>query len=521
MSDRKITSAVIVTLNAEGDSRLDAVYGGETLLNRALVALSKSGMENVSIICHEGRSASVEKEIRKVSHRITLKWKLAEKAANESLSEKIRAICDGWSAPFILLESDCVWHPTALKQAVSAECRQPLLFCHKNVSLENGRIRYFGDFKDKYKVIFENSDAYRKIAMRGVTEHTFGKGIISCSASGLSLNEDGLVSAGLVVCDKSHFRKMPRIEDLDGIIGHWMQSKRLRIGFISDAWWLKITGKTTRERIKRFFWGMAFKEISGEFSKLVNSRLSKPATFLFVKMGFSPNAVSIIEIILFILSSAFLIVPDYWGMIVFAVIWQLSAGVLDRSDGEVARIRNYESAAGARFDMLIDDLRFALPLLVLGVVCYLENPVTFLYPVALAAIMLWYVPTAMYQQIFMYRSGYVSVQALGIDLFKAHEKEIPKDGWQHKIRPVLKGDIRTFYVFLLCFAGSKPAVFWLLFLYELGVGIANYVTVRGMRHAVAGRPEKSPVAGSSDNRRLDDDANNLGDNGLEPATSYM
>ena len=114
--------------------------------------------------------------------------------------------------------------------------------------------------------------------------------------------------------------------------------------------------------MREFFWKIAFKEISGEFSKLVNSKLSKPMTFLFVRLGFSPNAISIIELVLFVVASAFLLINHYWALVMFAVIWQFAAGVLDRCDGETARVRNYESEAGGRFDMLIDDLRFGLQL---------------------------------------------------------------------------------------------------------------------------------------------------------------
>ena len=166
-----------------------------------------------------------------------------------------------------------------------------------------------------------------------------------------------------------------------------------------------------------FFWRIAFKEISGEFSKLVNSHLSKPLTFLFVRFGFSPNAISILELSLFLVSSAFLLIPQYWAMLVFAVVWQFSAGVLDRCDGEVARIRNYESEAGARFDMLIDDLRFALPFVFLTIACYRESHRD-LYLVVAVATAAWYSTAVVYHNRFLRRAGYVSIQTMGVDFFK-------------------------------------------------------------------------------------------------------
>jgi phosphatidylglycerophosphate synthase len=485
MDQYTVKNAFIISLNTENYKKHNAVYGGETLINRTLIALSKSGIENAKIICNEGNMTLIEKCIHKINHRIKLTWQIIEKKNNEYLSEKISQAISEWKDPFIILESDSIWHPTLIKETVINENSDfPVLFCYKNVGYYNKQVKFNDAFNNKFKIIFNSPEENTIITMPEQTENIFNSENIQYQPGSISKQNYGLFALDIIVCSKSHFTDIRQFNTLREIIQCWLNSDKLKLRFIANAWWLKITSKLTKEQIKEFFWRLAFKEISGEFSKLVNSRFSKPMTFLFVKLGFSPNAISIIEIVLFLFATAFLFIPDYWGMIVFAVIWQFSAGVLDRCDGEVARLRNYESPAGGRFDMLIDDLRFAIPLTVLGIVCYLENPVTYLYPLALIAILLWYIPAAMYQQIFMYRAGYVSIQAMGVDYFKAHEKEIPKTSWKHKFRPFLKGDIRTFYVFLLAFTGYKPAIFWVLCFYELIVGIGNYLTVKGMRNVV-------------------------------------
>ena len=49
-----ITRAVLLAATtAPTKATYDAVYGGEPLLTRALVALSKAGIRSVWIICHE------------------------------------------------------------------------------------------------------------------------------------------------------------------------------------------------------------------------------------------------------------------------------------------------------------------------------------------------------------------------------------------------------------------------------------------------------------------------------------
>ena len=64
------------------------------------------------------------------------------------------------------------------------------------------------------------------------------------------------------------------------MVQHWNEKKLLTIGFIEKAWWLKVTGEESKEQITEFFWQMAFKEISGEFSKLVNAKQHRTLWYL-------------------------------------------------------------------------------------------------------------------------------------------------------------------------------------------------------------------------------------------------
>jgi len=270
------------------------------------------------------------------------------------------------------------------------------------------------------------------------------------------------------------------------LIHHWHKQQLLRLGFVENAWWLPVTGRESQEARTEFFWRIAFKEISGEFSKLVNSHLSKPLTFLFVRFGFSPNAISILELSLFLVSSAFLLIPQYWAMLVFAVVWQFSAGVLDRCDGEVARIRNYESEAGARFDMLIDDLRFALPFVFLTIACYRESHRD-LYLVVAVATAAWYSTAVVYHSRFLRRVGYVSIQTMGVDFLKT-QAETRWFAVFRRIQPFTKGDIRTFYIFLASFLGNKSVLFWMLVAYAWPLGASYFFTILKFRHPSASAP---------------------------------
>jgi phosphatidylserine synthase len=163
-------------------------------------------------------------------------------------------------------------------------------------------------------------------------------------------------------------------------------------------------------------------------------------------------------------------------MVVFAVMWQFAAGILDRCDGETARVRNYESEAGGRFDMLIDDLRFGLPFIFLTIAQYRESQYGLNYVLVAAATCVWYCTAMVLHNRFLRRAGYVSHQAMGVDFLKTQESAWLK--LFQKIQPFVKGDIRTFYIFLLTFLGHKNILFWMLVAYAWPLGAQYFFTIK-------------------------------------------
>ena len=478
-----ITRALLITVNAA----YGAVYGGETLVNRALIALSKSGVRSATIVCQAGEREKITALIHHVAHRLLLRFDIVEKRADEPLAHALVRATEQWQGAFFLFTTDAIVHPTFFTQARRyLALQKPLLFAYKQVRVQNGQVVYGPGLAEKFRVSFAHSNGLRKISLDITSRH--GGSVDLAATTDVQISptvQHGLISTDVAICRPADLVNIT-FDTQAELIQRWLEKQSLAVGFIENAWWLKLTGEETPAQIKQFFWGLAFKEISGEFSKLVNSKLSKPTTFLFVDLGFSPNAVSILELVLFLLSSVFLLSPHYWTMILFAVIWQFSAGVLDRCDGEVARIRNYESDAGGRFDMLIDDLRFALPFLFLTIACYREYTSRISYLLVAAVSALWYGTAVVLHSQFLRRSGYVSIQTMGQDFFKNR-----RGAWVNpyrRIQPLVKGDMRTFYLFLLTFLGSKHVLFWTLVVYAWLVGGSYFFTVLKFRPPRAGVP---------------------------------
>jgi phosphatidylglycerophosphate synthase len=454
-------------------------------LIRALVALSKAGIRSVWIICHEGHREKIAALIGTAQARIALDYDICPIRTGATVSEVLSRLVEQWDTSFLLFETNKVVHPTFFAQVAQfAASPKPVLVVYKHVWLNEGKVAFEGAFPEKFKVIFAHPESFTKIAFDNSVfqSNTFDVGPTHDVEVSPALS-NGIFSTDVVVCHRVHLQHVSWSNVAD-LIHHWHKQQLLRLGFVKNVWWLPVTGSESQEHRTEFFWRIAFKEISGEFSKLVNSHLSKPLTFLFVRFGFSPNAISILELSLFLVSSAFLLIPQYWAMLVFAVVWQFSAGVLDRCDGEVARIRNYESEAGARFDMLIDDLRFALPFVFLTIACYREShrePGYLLVALATAA---WYSTAVVYHSRFLWRAGYVSIQSMGVDFLKT-QAETRWFAVFRRIQPFTKGDIRTFYIFVAAFMGNKSVLFWILVAYAWPLGASYFFTIVKFRHPSA------------------------------------
>jgi phosphatidylglycerophosphate synthase len=95
MSDG-ITQALLITVHAP----YATVYGGEILLNRALIALSKSGIRSATIVCQAGQREQITSLIRLITHRLQLHFDIVEKRTDESLAHVLMRATEQWHEVF-------------------------------------------------------------------------------------------------------------------------------------------------------------------------------------------------------------------------------------------------------------------------------------------------------------------------------------------------------------------------------------------------------------------------------------
>lgn len=94
----------------------------------------------------------------------------------------------------------------------------------------------------------------------------------------------------------------------------------------------------------------------GFYSTFVVRRLSKPLTRLALRLGWSPNAITLLSFAIGIAAAAAFALGDRWALVVGALLLQLSL-VVDCVDGEVARATRRFSALGAWLDASTDRVK--------------------------------------------------------------------------------------------------------------------------------------------------------------------
>lgn len=102
-----------------------------------------------------------------------------------------------------------------------------------------------------------------------------------------------------------------------------------------------------------------FQSLKGEFEGFVdryfNRKISRLFTKVFLLLGFSPNAITMVSTVIGLLAAVGFGFGTYAAGLTAAILFQLAA-VIDCCDGEVARLTFTESPFGAWLDIVMDNI---------------------------------------------------------------------------------------------------------------------------------------------------------------------
>lgn len=118
------------------------------------------------------------------------------------------------------------------------------------------------------------------------------------------------------------------------------------------------------------------KRPDGIFGSFMTRTVSHYFAFGFFKIGFSPNLVSFLSLVLCAISAALIVYNrSMMFLIIAAAIWWLGA-ILDAADGDLARYINVRSKFGGWFDSFLDRCKEFLIFAVFGSFAWIDyaNP---------------------------------------------------------------------------------------------------------------------------------------------------
>jgi len=101
--------------------------------------------------------------------------------------------------------------------------------------------------------------------------------------------------------------------------------------------------------------GQTRADLDGFVDRYFNRKVSALLTRLFLRTGFSPNAITVLSLLIGLVAAGSFALGSYVAGIIGSLLFQLSA-VVDCCDGEVARLTNRQSRFGEQLDIAADSI---------------------------------------------------------------------------------------------------------------------------------------------------------------------
>ncbi|MEE2657895.1 MAG: CDP-alcohol phosphatidyltransferase family protein [Candidatus Latescibacterota bacterium] len=231
--------------------------------------------------------------------------------------------------------------------------------------------------------------------------------------------------------------------------------------------WRRVSDRRTVREAKNMLFGQVTKKTSGPVSRHINARLSIPVSKLLIETGISPHMVTVLFVLTTGLTAAWLISfpEDPVRLTLAGVLWQMAA-ILDRCDGEIARVELCESKFGAWFDTLTDNLAYlsAYAGFLVGIDKLHPDQPIFLYSGFSAGVALIITTAVMYNYALRTGSGSLQNYLVG---FSRHVPPEEK-GWLYRnfesYAFMAKRDFFSFVYFL----GAITGMFHVIYFYTVG-----------------------------------------------------
>ncbi len=301
------------------------LFGGVPQLKRLVITAERAGVKKFTIITENGDYSL--KEILKTDNRIK------SEIAWHPLGSPIKFE----PSPSLVLQSNLVTTPKALSQLI-------------NCNVSEDEVAVLAD---------QNKDAWIKTQGESVEDlfTSGGKAVGAFVAHG-SLLEKAIIDS----------------MSLESWIKELVGRGSVKLVKFTDGYWMRLSSdKKSVKKAEDLIFNHVGKTDTGWISREINSKISLPTSRLLVRTPLTPNMVSVIINIIGMLSGPFYAL----GHPVLGAVFLQIATVLDRCDGEVARVKLMETKRGQWVDTISDQFTVFSFIVGLHVGYYLltKNPI--------------------------------------------------------------------------------------------------------------------------------------------------
>jgi len=312
------------------DGRLPGKLLGMTLLERAILTAAQSGVKEFILLGQPGRGweETTARFVR--DRRVSSRGLRLEFAPLSRLEEFGRPETIG--QPFWLIGTDAVFNPEALVRAAAAERgREESLHL---VETGGGRT---GDIGLKAGGDPAGNAAFVSLPAEGTTGYA---GISLCPAEAFPTICAALAARGVV---------RPDADFMNEIFGR----SGSRLFALDGLFCRRVSDRASYKSAHKYVLGTARKPTDSYISRHFNRYISLCLTRGFLRLGFPPNPLSVVCILIGLSGGWFVAQGGYVSTAVGALLFEF-ASVFDGCDGEISRLTYRSTKLGGFLDMIGD-----------------------------------------------------------------------------------------------------------------------------------------------------------------------
>lgn len=390
------------------------VFGALPQIKRLVITAQRAGIKILTIITEPGENSL--KDLLDGDKRIESEIKWHELGAKLPLED----------GPSLILQSNLVTTPKAL-----------LSFINTDDGEQETR-------EDEISVLVDLSeDAWIK-GDKSVVSDMFSTG-------GRAV---GAFIASSALLDKAVADSM----SIKNLVQELVPRDKVRYKKFANGYWMRLDSEQNApKRAEELLFTTVGKTATGWISRNINSKFSLPTSRLLIKTPLTPNMISVLINVIGALCGVFYAI----GYPVVGALFMHAATILDRCDGEVARVKLMETKRGEWVDTISD--QFTVLSFILGVPIgyYLTsgNPVAIVLGGINISIFLFFIIWALYFLKRYTNSGSLVTYFEVDTLFKAKDTSLMRKLIKI-VRPLGRRNVYSLAFLLLAIFGGYPWVLW-------------------------------------------------------------